>query len=108
MKKKKIWSTNYCIHIIEGKNSTTYPANTPIGASSTFAYPTCKKKGLRFSRESTGYVCGRLGNPTVRVNELRLAKLDEGDDAALLLGSGMAAVSTMIFTILKKRRSFNC
>jgi len=101
-KEKKYGPQTIGIHMgSEGKNSQYGPVNTPIYASSTFAYPTVKEGGLRFSGETAGFVYGRMGNPTVRDIELRLAKLDEGDDA-LLLASGMAAVSTMIYTILKK------
>ncbi len=42
---------------------------------------------------------GRYGNPTVRAAERRLAAL-EGADDALLLASGMAAITTTLLTLL--------
>jgi cystathionine gamma-synthase len=46
---------------------------------------------------------GRYGNPTCRAVEERLAAL-EGADDALLFASGMAALSTTLFTFLKQRQ----
>jgi cystathionine gamma-synthase len=43
----------------------------------------------------------RYGNPTVRAAERKLAALEAGDDAALF-GSGMAAITTALFALLKK------
>jgi len=43
---------------------------------------------------------GRYGNPTVHEVESRIAAL-EGTDAALLFGSGMAAVTTTILALVK-------
>jgi len=84
----------------EGKDSEHGPVNVPIYASSTFAYPTVQEGGRRFAGESDGFVYGRLGNPTLRDVETRLAKL-EGGESALLLASGMAAVATLVFSVVK-------
>ena len=43
---------------------------------------------------------GRYGNPTVRAVELRLAAL-EGTEDAVLFASGMAAVTTSLFALVK-------
>ncbi|MHA2503593.1 MAG: trans-sulfuration enzyme family protein [Candidatus Kariarchaeaceae archaeon] len=84
----------------EGKDSVHGPVNVPIYASSTFAYPSVQEGAKRFAGESDGFVYGRLGNPTLRDVETRLARL-EGGEAALLLASGMAAVATLVFSIVK-------
>ncbi len=44
---------------------------------------------------------GRYGNPTVQAVEQRLAAL-EGAQAAILLGSGMAAITTTLLTFLQQ------
>src|SRR5262249_52622311 len=44
---------------------------------------------------------GRYGNPTVRAAEKKIALLDGAADAALF-GSGMAAITTTLFALLKK------
>jgi len=84
----------------EGKDSVYGAVNVPIYASSTFAYPSVQEGALRFSGESDGFVYGRLGNPTLRDVETRLAKLEHAE-ASLLLASGMAAVATFVFTVVK-------
>ena len=48
---------------------------------------------------------GRYGNPTVRAAEAKLAALDGADDA-LLLSSGMAAITTTLFILLSQGDHF--
>ena len=48
---------------------------------------------------------GRYGNPTVRAVEAKLAALEHGDDA-LLLSSGMAAVTTVLLARLRSGEHF--
>ena len=48
---------------------------------------------------------GRYGNPTVRAVEAKLAALEAGDDA-LLLSSGMAAVTTVLLALLRSGQHF--
>ncbi|RMG33767.1 MAG: aminotransferase class I/II-fold pyridoxal phosphate-dependent enzyme [Methanobacteriota archaeon] len=87
---------------LEWKEIYPYPVNAPIFASSTFAFQNVDHGARIFQGEEPGgYTYGRLANPTVRDAELRLAHL-EGAEDCLLLASGMAAVSTLIFTVLKK------
>ncbi|MYC95565.1 MAG: aminotransferase class I/II-fold pyridoxal phosphate-dependent enzyme [Caldilineaceae bacterium SB0661_bin_32] len=48
---------------------------------------------------------GRYGNPTVRAAEAKLAALDAAEDA-LLLSSGMAAITTTLFILLSQGDHF--
>ena len=48
---------------------------------------------------------GRYGNPTVRAAEAKLAALDGAEDA-LLLSSGMAAITTTLFILLSQGDHF--
>ncbi len=48
---------------------------------------------------------GRYGNPTVRAAEAKLAALDGAEDA-LLLSSGMAAITTSLFILLSQGDHF--
>ncbi len=80
-----------------------YPhsVNPPIYASSTFAFTSVEHGRKIFAGEDpNGYTYGRLANPTIRDTEYRIAAL-ENAEAALLLASGMAAISTLFYTILK-------
>ena len=76
--------------------------SAPLYLTSTFAFPNAAEGGRRFAGESQGYIYGRLGNPTVALLEGRLASL-EGGEAALATASGMGAITTAIWTLLKHR-----
>lgn len=72
---------------------------TPIYSTSTFAYGTFARGQRLFAGEEAGYVYGRVGNPTVRAFEEKLASLEQAEDA-VAFGSGMAAVSALMNTLL--------
>jgi methionine-gamma-lyase len=73
---------------------------TPLYQTSTFIFDNAKQGGDRFSGESEGYIYTRLGNPTTRQLELRVAALECMDDAAAT-ATGMAAVSAALLTNLQ-------
>ncbi|MFT4965247.1 MAG: methionine-gamma-lyase [Colwellia sp.] len=73
---------------------------TPLYQTSTFIFNNAKQGGDRFSGESEGYIYTRLGNPTTRQLELRVAALECMDDAAAT-ATGMAAVSAALLTNLQ-------
>ncbi|MED1469375.1 methionine gamma-lyase [Bacillus salipaludis] len=72
----------------------------PLYQTSTFTFSTAKQGEKRFSGEEEGYIYSRLGNPTVKILEERLAILEKGD-AALAFSSGMAAVSAALIALTK-------
>ena len=72
----------------------------PLFQTSTFTFPTAEEGEKRFAGETEGYIYSRLGNPTVRVLEERIAALEKGE-MALAFGSGMAAVSATLFYLTK-------
>lgn len=74
---------------------------TPISCTSTYAFASSDELRDHFEGRITRQEYGRYGNPTVRTAELKLAALDGGADAALF-GSGMAAITTALFALLKK------
>jgi methionine-gamma-lyase len=71
----------------------------PIFMTSTFAFETAEAGGEMFRGERAGYVYGRTKNPTQTVLEQRIASL-EGAEAGLAVGSGMAATSCVLLTLL--------
>jgi len=73
---------------------------TPIYQTSTFVFDTAEQGGRRFALEEGGYIYSRLANPTTSVVEAKLATL-EGAEAALATGSGMGAISSTMWTLLK-------
>ncbi|MDB4996752.1 MAG: Cystathionine gamma-synthase [Myxococcaceae bacterium] len=74
---------------------------TPIACTATYAFGSSTELRDHFEGRIERQEYGRYGNPTVRAAELKLAALDAGEDAALF-GSGMAAITTALFALLKK------
>lgn len=81
--------------------------STPIYQTSTFTFETAEQGERRFAGEEDGYVYSRLSNPTVRALEERMAAL-EGGEAGLAFGSGMAAVSAILFSLTKANDHIVC
>lgn len=79
----------------------------PLFQTSTFTFQTAEQGERRFSGEEDGYIYSRLGNPTVRALEERMALLEKGE-AALAFGSGMAAVSAVLFHLVKANDHILC
>ena len=73
---------------------------TPIYSTSTFEFESAEQGGARFRGDEQGYIYSRLGNPTTAVLEEKLSAL-EGAEAALAVASGMAAVSTILWTAVR-------
>ena len=74
---------------------------TPIACTSTYAFGSTDELRAHFEGRVSREEYGRYGNPTVRAAEEKLAALDGGGDAALF-GSGMAAITTTLFALLKR------
>lgn len=70
----------------------------PIYQSSAFAYESAEHLADVFAGRKPGYVYSRIANPTVTAVERRIASL-EGSVGAILLASGMAAVSTVVLSL---------
>src|SRR2546425_10991317 len=73
---------------------------TPIVCSATYAFQDTAEIARYFEGDLEREEYGRYGNPTVRAAEHKLAALEGGEDAALF-SSGMAAVTTALFELLK-------
>lgn len=71
----------------------------PIYMTSTFAFETAEAGSEMFRGERAGYIYGRTRNPTQTILEERMASL-EGGEAAMTTASGMAAISSVMLSIL--------
>jgi methionine-gamma-lyase len=80
----------------------------PIFTTSTFSYPNADVGKARFAGEDDGYIYTRLGNPTVKASEEKLAILEgfnlmkkgikvEGH----AFSTGMSAITTSLITLTK-------
>lgn len=99
MEMKKIGFGTTAIHSGTVKNLYGTLA-VPIYQTSTFIFDSAEQGGKRFALEEAGYIYTRLGNPTTTVLEEKIAALEEGE-AAVAMSSGMGAISSTLWTILK-------
>lgn len=72
---------------------------TPLYQTSTFIFDSAAQGAARFAGEEDGYIYSRLGNPTTRQLEQRVAALEGTEDAAAT-ATGMAAVSACLLANL--------
>jgi cystathionine beta-lyase/cystathionine gamma-synthase len=98
MNKKHKFSTR-AIHAGEEEDSPFGAAVTPIFQTSTFAFKNTAEV-IKFQEgDPSKYLYTRYGNPTQEAVEKKITAL-EGGEAALLVSSGMAAVSTLALTLV--------
>jgi cystathionine beta-lyase/cystathionine gamma-synthase len=97
MERKHKLST-LAVHAGEEEFSPPGAVATPIYQTSTFAFRNTAEVIEYQKGDASKYLYTRYGNPTVRVVEKRMAAL-EGGEAALVVSSGMAAVSTLALTL---------
>jgi methionine-gamma-lyase len=88
--------------IHEGHDSKSFlgSLSIPIFQTSTYTFDNAEQGENRFAGNEEGYIYSRLGNPTVKALEDRMAKL-EGGEAGLAFGSGMGAVSAVLLALTK-------
>jgi cystathionine gamma-synthase len=93
------WGT-LAVHGAEPRKKAFDSVTTPIVSSATYAFEDTAEIARYFLGDLDREEYGRYGNPTVRAAEAKLAALDGAEDAALF-GSGMAAITTALFALLK-------
>lgn len=79
----------------------------PLFQTSTYVFDSAEQGERRFAGEEDGYIYSRLGNPTVKVLEERIAALENGE-RGLAFGSGMAAVSAVLIALTKAHDHILC
>lgn len=95
------------IHAGEGTPAAATPITTPIYSATTFVFPSAAELERFQQGDSDHYIYTRYANPTVQAAEAKLAAA-EGGEAALILGSGMAATSTALFGLLQAGDELVC
>ncbi|WP_408635859.1 methionine gamma-lyase [Psychrosphaera ytuae] len=89
-----------CIHAGKQKDGHHGALTSPLYQTSTFVFDNAAQGAARFAGEEPGYIYTRLGNPTVRELELKMAALEKMEDAAAT-ATGMAAVSGAVLSFLE-------
>ncbi len=72
----------------------------PIFPTSSYVFASAAEAAARFSGKVPGNIYSRFTNPTVRTFEERLAAL-EGGERCIAVASGMAAIASLAFGLLK-------
>jgi cystathionine beta-lyase/cystathionine gamma-synthase len=97
--KNKYRFPTLAIHAGEEEGFPFGAVMTPIYQSSTFAFKNTSEL-IKFQEgDPSKYLYTRYGNPTLRVVEEKMSAL-EGGEAALVVSSGMASVSTLALTLV--------
>ena len=96
------------IHAGETVDTGATPSlTTPIYETSTFVFDSVADVIKYQEGKLDGYLYSRYENPTVVAVEQKLAAID-GAETALLFSSGMAAIATAMFTLLKSGDEIVC
>ena len=74
--------------------------NPPVHFTSTYTFSSAKQGADMFAGEQSGHFYSRVSNPTLSVLEERLACL-EGAEAGLAVASGIGAITSVLWTLLK-------
>jgi len=96
---KKYRFPTLTIHAGEEERFSEGAVTAPIYQTSTFVFRNSAEVVEFQKGDSSKYLYTRYGNPTLRVVEKKMAAL-EGGEAAVLVSSGMAAVSTLALTLV--------
>jgi methionine-gamma-lyase len=81
--------------------------SVPLFQTSTFEFQSAEHGEKCFQGEADGYIYSRLGNPTVRVLEEKIAAL-EGAERGLAFSSGMGAISAILISLTKAHDHILC
>lgn len=88
------------IHAGGEEENPKHALNYPIFMTSTFTFDSLEHADATFAFETSDYVYTRGNNPTLKILEERMAVL-EGGAAAVAFASGMAAISSVLLSLLK-------
>lgn len=88
------------LHAGHKVDPTTGSHTMPIFQTSTFVFKDADEGAARFGGTDPGYKYSRLGNPNTDALAEKIAAL-ENAEAGLCFGSGMAAISTVMFHLVQ-------
>ncbi|HTV58372.1 MAG TPA: aminotransferase class I/II-fold pyridoxal phosphate-dependent enzyme [Verrucomicrobiae bacterium] len=87
------------LHAGENRFHVNAPVVAPLTRSTTFTFSGTEEMKRWADGKSSAYMYTRYANPTLRQAEEKIAAL-EGAEDALLLASGMAAISTTLLSLV--------
>lgn len=92
---EKAGPSTRAVHAGELPDPSTNSLSPPLYQSSVYAFRNAAQGAALFAGTDEGYIYTRLGNPTLKMLETKLALL-EGAEAALVTSSGMGAIATAV------------
>jgi len=99
MQSNKLSISTRAIHGKERKAAVNEPVAVPIYQTSTFRFENTETIKRYNEGDESLFQYTRYSNPSVREVEERLALMEDGE-SALLFASGMAAISTAVFSVV--------
>ncbi|KEO81688.1 trans-sulfuration enzyme family protein [Tumebacillus flagellatus] len=96
----KLGYSTRIVHAGHKVDPSTGSHNMPIYQTSTFVFEDADQGAARFGGTDPGYKYSRLGNPNTDALAEKVAAL-ENAEMGLCFGSGMAAISTVMFHLLQ-------
>lgn len=84
---------------LQTERSNNNEHSTPIYATSSFVFDSAESMRDIFAGDEDGNIYSRFSNPTVREFELKMAALENGEDA-MATASGMSAIFTCFAALL--------
>ena len=100
MKNKELGPSTKCVHVGTEADPTWGSVVTPIYQTSTYSIPNVEDLIALYGRKKTGYTYTSTGNPTQRAAEIKIAALEESEDAAVF-SAGMAAITAAINSVVE-------
>jgi O-acetylhomoserine (thiol)-lyase len=77
----------------------------PIHATVAYGYEDARDLAAVFQGKQPGFTYGRQVNPTVEALQTKISKMEDGVQT-VCFGTGMAAIGTMLFALLKNGDHF--
>jgi cystathionine gamma-synthase len=100
MQSKTEGASTRCVHAGDGYDPATHAIVPPIVENAAFAYQDMETWRAVAVKERDGDIYSRNTNPTIRAFNQKMALLEDAE-AATDFSSGMAAINTTLFALLK-------
>lgn len=104
---KRYRMSTMAIHAGEDDLQPIRPVSPPIHQSNAYGFQSFEEAEEAFSNKYERYIYTRLGNPTVRALEEKIAAL-EGAEASIATASGMGAISCAVLGLAKGASHIVC
>jgi cystathionine beta-lyase/cystathionine gamma-synthase len=100
MRKDSYGPSTKCVHVGTEADPNWGSVVTPIYQTTTYSIPDVDELIALYGRKKTGYTYTGSGNPTQRAAEIKIAALEESEDAAVF-SAGMAAITAAINSVVE-------